>query len=364
MTPRERILATINHQVPDRIPTDGWFHPEVVARLKKHYHTDDWPVVLGKLGVEGWGDLTPHAQFPDYENRVRPRPGHPDSHSLAWIDEHTYEDAWGIRFRMGNNDRYQRWLSGPLEKVESVDDLASYQFPSLASVVDPDDYVNRVAQLKRDEEFVSGGIENPFKRIWHLRGYENALMDYLANREVLDAIYDPLFALGTEIAVRATRAGVDMIKVVGDVAMQDRIIMGPKPWREVDKPRWGKLIDACRAVNKGVHFFFHSDGKLTDLMDDLIDVGFDVINPIQPECMDPIEIKKQWGNRITLHGCISIQQTLPFGTVADVRKEVETLIRQCGRNGGLVLMPSNVIQPDTPLENIIACYETARDFKL
>lgn len=363
MTPRERILTALHHEKPDRTPTDGWFHPEVVERLKKHFQTDVWEDVLRELGVEGWASLSPGVRFAEYEKRAQPRPGHPNSMRGAWMDEHTYEDPWGVRFRRSEDDRYQRFLSGPLEKVESVDDMAGYRFPAPDDVVDPSDYAARVAQLQREGQFVSGGIENPFKRLWHLRGYENALMDYLSNREVLDAIYDPLFALITELAVRATRAGVDMISVVGDVAMQDRIIMGPKPWREVDKPRWAKLTSACRAVNPDIHFFFHSDGKLTDLVDDLVEIGFDVINPIQPECMDPLMVKKRWGNRITLHGCISIQKTLPFGTVADVRNEVETLVRECGRDGGLVLMPSNVIQPDTRLENIIACYHTARDFR-
>ncbi len=90
----------------------------------------------------------------------------------------------------------------------------------------------------------------------------------------------------------------------------------------------------------------------------------DVLNPIQPECMDPVEVRRRWGDRITLHACISIRRTLPFGSPADVRREVEALIRQCGLHGGLILMPSNNIQPDTPLENIIACYHAARDFEL
>ena len=158
------------------------------------------------------------------------------------------------------------------------------------------------------------------------------------------------------------RAGVDMVRIVGDIAMQDRVMMGPARWRRFDKPRMAKLIRTCRAVRPELHFFFHSDGKLTELVDDLIEVGFDVLNPIQPECMDPVEVKRRWGDRITLHGCISIQRTLPFGTPSDVRREVEGLIRQCGLDGGLVLMPSNNIQPDTPLENIIACYHAARDF--
>ncbi len=363
MTPRERILAALHHQRPDRTPTDGWFHPEIVAALKRHYGTDDWAVVLQQLGVEGWAETSIGFSMGEYEQRCTVRPGHPDSFRAVWLDADTYEDMWGIRFRFGEGDRYQRWVSGPLEAGESVDDLRRYRFPRIADIREPADYAGRVAQLKRDQRFVSGGIENPFKRLWHLRGYENALADYLAAPERVDAVYDPIFELYTELAVRMTRGGVDMIKVVGDVAMQDRIIMGPDLWRKVDKPRWARLVAACRAVNPDVFFFFHSDGKLTDLMDDLIEIGFDVINPIQPECMDPVEVKRRWGDRITLHGCISLQRTLPFGTVADVRAEVEGLIRHCGHNGGLVLMPSNVIQPDTPIENVIACYHAARDFR-
>lgn len=363
ISPRERIQRSLHHERPDRTPTDGWFHPEVVEKLKKHYRTDDWADVLGELGIEGWAEISPGVRSPEYEKRLGPRPGHPDSPPGVWLDDDTHEDPWGIRFKMGEDGRYQQWLSGPLQDCETAEDVGRYRFPSPADVIDPVGYADRVASLKREGQFVSGGVDNPFKRFWHLRGYENALMDYLSNLEVLDAIYDPLFALYTEICLHETRAGVDMIKVVGDVAMQDRIIMGPEPWRKVDKPRFAKLIEACRAVNPNLHFFFHSDGKLTELVDDLVEIGFDVINPIQPECMNPFEVKKRWGKRITLHGCISIQRTLPFGTVADVRNEVEGLIRECGRDGGLILMPSNVIQPDTRLENIIACYHTARDFK-
>jgi uroporphyrinogen decarboxylase len=154
-----------------------------------------------------------------------------------------------------------------------------------------------------------------------------------------------------------------MISITGDIAMQDRIIMGPEAWRRVDKPRMADLIRACRAVNPEVFFFIHSDGNVSDLMDDLIEIGFNVINPIQPECMDPVEVKKRWGDKITIHGGVSLQRTLPNGTPEEVRAEVESLIRQCGYNGGLVVFPSNVIQPDTSVENIVACFHSARDIK-
>ena len=385
MTPRQRILAALRHQPPDRTPTDGWFHPEVMAALKAHFGTDDRDVVLQRLGIEGWASLTPGVHFADFEKAATARPqaggggsGSDDrdrmrqswdeatsQHERAiWLDANTYEDAWGIRWGLGAADRYVEWRAGPLEDARCAADVAAYPFPTAADIHQPENYAEQVAQLKSSDHYVTCDIENPFKRYWHLRGYENALMDYLADHEILEAGYERMFALVTELALCGAHAGVDMIKCIGDVAMQDRIIMGPELWRRFDKPRWAAFTEAVRNVKADMVFFFHSDGKLTDLVDDLIDVGFTVINPIQPECMDPAEIKRRFGDRITLHGGISLQRTLPFGSVDDVRNEVETLIRQCGYNGGLVAMPSNVIQPDTPVANVIACFQAARDLEL
>ena len=191
---------------------------------------------------------------------------------------------------------------------------------------------------------------------------DNVLADYLIHRDLLEALYDHLYALYTDMTKRMAAAGVDMITITGDIAMQDRIIMGPDTWRAVDKPRLAKLVADTRAVNPDVYFYIHSDGDVTDLVDDIVEIGFDILNPLQPECMDPVEIKKRWGDKLTLHGGISLQQTLPFGTPEEVRAEVEDLIKKCGYNGGLVVFPSNVIQPDTSVENIIACFHAARDF--
>lgn len=362
MTPRQRILTTLNHEPPDRTPTDGWFHHEVIDSLKQHYETEDWSDVLAELGIEGWAELSPEIVSGDRAEQDSSLPGHASGQPAVWLDEHTYEDVWGARFRMGDDGRYRQWLSGPLEHAETLDDIASYAMLREAQILEPEDYPQQVADLKQQELFVTGDLENPFRRLWNLRGFENALMDYLANQEILEAVYDSLYELYTDAALRMTRAGVDMIKIVGDIAMQDRVIMGPDLWRQFDKPRMGGLIDACRQIRPDVVFFFHSDGKLTDLVDDMVEIGINVLNPIQPECMDPVEVKRRWGDRITLHGCISIQKTLPFGSPDDVRREVEDLIRNCGMDGGLILMPSNVIQPDTSVENIIACYQAARDF--
>jgi uroporphyrinogen decarboxylase len=364
LTPRQRILRALRRQLPDRTPTDGWFHAEVQRRLLAHYGTGSWDQVLAHLGIEGWAGCGIGLRFPEWEARCTARPGPEPGARGLWLDQDTHEDGWGVRHRLGAGGWYEEWVDGPLTRARTAADVARCALPGVANIDEPPDYAARVAALKAQDRFVSGGIPNPYKQAWMLRGMDNVLADYLINRPLLEALYDRLYALYTEIAVRMARGGVDMITITGDIAMQDRILMGPDTWRAVDRPRLQALIDACRAANPEVLLYIHSDGDVSDLMPDFVDLGFDVVNPLQPECIDPAEVKRRWGHRIALHGGISLQRTLPFGTVDDVRREVETLIRQCGYDGGLVVFPSNVIQPDTPVENIIACFHAARDFDL
>lgn len=363
MNARQRIIKTFRHEVPDRPPTAGWFHPVVQKRLLEYYKTENWEDVLKELGIEGWACLGPWLAFPEFEKKATARPGGLKGRKAIWLDERTYENEWGVRHRLGEGDWYEEWISGPLQHAETLDDIKKYRFPTVNDIVMPENYEKRVKELKKQGRFVESGIENPYKTAWLLRGMDNVLMDYLINREMLEYIYDTVYEVFTEMMMRMAKAGVDMISLCGDIAMQDRIIMGPDSWREVDKPRMAKLISKCKEINPDLFFFIHSDGNVSDLMDDLIEIGFDVINPIQPECMNPYDVKKKYGDKITIHGGISLQKTLPFGSPEDVKKEVEELIINCGYNGGLVVFPSNVIQPDTSVENIIKCFHAAKNFK-
>ena len=245
--------------------------------------------------------------------------------------------------------------------AESPDE---YNFPGPECIVNDPKAGERVEKYKAMGKFVSGGIEMPFKTAWQLRGLRNFLMDYAANPDFVEKLYDKIYELDVEIARKLARAGVDMITIVGDIAMQDRLFVNPKMWCSIDKPRLKYLISEAKKIKPDIHIFIHSDGNLREIMLDLIEIGFDVINPIQPESMDPVEIKRLYGDRITLHGTISVQRTLPFGTIDDVKREVIDRIERCGYNGGLVLGPSNVIPYDTPVENVIALYETTRDYDL
>jgi len=227
MTPRQRIVAALSRQVPDRTPTDGWFHHEVQRQLKAHYGTDDWNEVLAELGVEGWAGCGIGLRFPEYAARATPRPGGEPGSVAIWLDERTYENPWGVRHRIGAGGWYEEWVDGPLTGVQSAREVEEYPLPGVENIAEPADYAAQVARLKSEEMFVRGGIPNPYKMAWMLRGMDNVLADYLINRDLLECLYDRLYALYGEMARRMTRGGVDMITVTGDIAMQDRIIMGP-----------------------------------------------------------------------------------------------------------------------------------------
>jgi uroporphyrinogen decarboxylase len=364
MTRRERILTNLRHERPDRPPSVYGARAEVTRGLMRYYGVEDMGELMTILGTDGWGRVGYEIRHPgDYESRVNGSfEGDMPYSGADYImhDDVTFEDVWGVVRRIGSDRKYVEWVTGPLADAVDPDE---YDFPGPECIVPQPDLPEKVQAVKDQDLYCSVGCDMPYKKAWELRGLENTLADYIVNPAFLEKLYDKIHALFDTWLVMATEAGVDEIGFGGDVAMQDRIIMGPDAWRRIDKPRLKAVFDKCRAINPDVHIKIHSDGNLWDIMEDLIEVGFDVIDPIQPECMEPVEVKRRFGDRIVLHGCGSIQRTLPFGTVDDVRKETSDLIEQCGYDGGLVVRASNVIGYDCPTENVVAFYETIRDWK-
>ncbi len=147
-----------------------------------------------------------------------------------------------------------------------------------------------------------------------------------------------------------------------DVSAQTGMIMSPATWRRFFKPRLADIIAAARAIAADLPVFYHTDGDCRAIIDELIEIGVTILNPVQPECMDPAEIKRLYGNRLAFWGTIGIQGTLPFGTPADVRREVKRRMESVGRNGGFLIGPSHMIEPEVPWENIVALYEAIDEY--
>ena len=179
MTPRERILATLNHEVPDRTPTEGWFHHEVAESLKAHYKTDRWADVLEELGIVGWTSCEPWIDFPDFGAVTGGTPGagsEPSSDPRRRRDSRRVigdesVDAWGVRNRIEDSGRYSYWTDGPLVNATSIDEIDEYDMPGPDRVREPEHYAGKIQELKSQEMFVVAGIGNPFRTAWRLRGF-------------------------------------------------------------------------------------------------------------------------------------------------------------------------------------------------
>jgi uroporphyrinogen-III decarboxylase len=179
-------------------------------------------------------------------------------------------------------------------------------------------------------------------------------MDFALNPEIAERILDIPYQYHLTAAKRLVQMGVDMVWTGDDVGGQNALIISPDCWRKFLKPRMANFIAELKAINPQVKVAYHSDGMITPLIPELIEIGVDVLNPIQPASMDPEEIKRQFGKRLCFWGSIDEQHTLPFGTPAEVRQEVTERLKTIGKNGGLILAPTHHVQLDTPMENFWA----------
>ena len=187
-------------------------------------------------------------------------------------------------------------------------------------------------------------------------------MDMVLNPEMVNGLYNTLYEFQKEKAVLAAKAGYDVIALVGDIAGQKGMMYSPTIFEELEVPKLKNLIQAIKKTNPSIKVLYHSDGNIEAVIPQLIDCGIDILNPIQSACLDPEKIKKKYGNSLTFHGTISIQNTIPNGTVNDVKNEVINRIQTVGYNGGLIISPENSIPFDAPLANILAIYDAVFDF--
>jgi uroporphyrinogen decarboxylase len=163
-----------------------------------------------------------------------------------------------------------------------------------------------------------------------------------------------------KLGFKLIEKGADLLWLADDLGGEHQLLMSPEIFREMIKPNMGYMIDALKKNNRNIKIAFHSDGYIEPIIDDFLEVGVDLLNPIQPESMDPASIKKRYGKRVGLWGTVSTQQTLPFGNPQDVEDEVRQRIETCGPGGGFLLAPTHNIQLDVPFENIEAFYKAVK----
>jgi len=351
---RKRILTTFSHNQPDRCVTYIRINDEAMEKLMAYMRLDSSEEVEEELGIDKWKSLGLRIAMPD-DCRERINSLIPSKYKG---DKEYHITSEGRVVRVHKSANYLEdtvWY--PLGNIDKVKDLDVYPFPQPDWIKAQDDLKDRIKEYKKQGFVVSGGIAQPFKSAWLLRGMHNILMDYLINPDLINEMYERVYSFGAAYCKTLVEAGVDMISIDGDLGMQNSLMMSPSVWRRFDKERLRKLISRLKGINPGLKMYMHTDGDVREIIDDLIEVGIDILNPIQPECMNPVEIKREYGDRLVLHGAVSLQRTLPFGSPEDVKEEVRYLIKNCNIDGGFVLGPSNVLFKEIPPENIIAMYK-------
>lgn len=361
MTSRERVMTAVRHQPTDRIPMDYCTRRDVEEKLTRYFGLKDREELYRKLGVD-IRRMFIREHNPEFEERVNGvLGGHSEKSGHQYINypDGTYENAWGVVHRPSEDGLYDEWVRGPFSQDP---DLDRFHWPELSCVESVESIAERLKSFKGKYATIAT-LNYPFKDCWQMRGLEDFLCDMLVDPDYARELWKRNAAYETEKALNFIRAGGDIVSFSGDIAMQDRMMVSPKAWREIDKPLFAEMIAKFKALNPEVLVYYHSDGNMEEVLMDLVEIGVDIINPIQPECMDVARIKREYGRYFTLHGTISIQQTLPHGTLEDVRREVQSRMELGRKDGGIILAPANHVQNDTPLENILEIYRTAGSFQ-
>ncbi len=343
----------LNHERPDRCPMQISFTPEFADRLR------------ADMAIQGQTVHNPHGGGNTYaleralgEDMLLTSVGWANSY---YMDTKPYTDEWGIAWNLQPYDtvfgagHYTEIAGHPLA---DDDTLAGYRPPDPNRPELYTDSERMIEEFQEEYWIVGVTVTTIFETAWALRGLEQMMLDMALDPDLANSILDIPYHYHLTAAKKLVEMGVDMIWSGDDVGSQHAMLISPDMWRKFLKPRMATFVSDLKAINPDIKIAYHSDGDIRPIISELIEIGIDVLNPIQPLSMDPAEIKRSVGNKLCFWGTIDEQHTLPFGTAADVEAEVRERLRTVGQKGGLILAPTHHVQLDTPLENFWAMVNT------
>jgi uroporphyrinogen decarboxylase len=344
MTSYERILTTIDHKKPDRSPCDIKAVQKVVEDLVAYLAMGGTEQLYQHLGVDfrhfssaiNKAQLVPNRLRRQYEN----------AGSLI-------ASPYGVVSLKHANFPQAHRISGPFYQNR---DLDSFDWPKPDDVVLSEETIRAIELCNQAGLCSSVSYDNPFKIGYFMRRYDDFMADCLLDPDYIIELLTRISAVEIKRAELAVQAGARSALISGDFADQRSLMVSPDVFRRVLKPILADAVARIKAINPDVLPILHSDGNLFDVLPDLIECGFVAVHPIQLECMDMLEVKQKYGDKLTLFGGISVQSELPFLKPPEIRRLVRQRIEQLGGDGGFMLAPTNTILPDVPQENTVALF--------
>lgn len=351
ITPRERVKLALLHEETDRVPVDFLATDETWKQLQEN------------LGVSGRDEVMAHLGVDLRHPRMRYM-GPP----LRQFQSGGYGDPWGMRWEPVAYPRgtYFEVVERPLADITDASELEGYPWPD-PGWWDVESIVDQIAQWDQQTEYAivldefgdPGGI---FEIAWYMRGLEQFMVDMVSRPEIPFEIMRHVTDFFCALAERAlTRLGdrVDLIWTSDDIAHQRGLMLSPSLWKDLIQPHHERLNRLVHAM--GGRIMYHCCGSVMDMIPNLIEMGIDVLDVLQFSAanMDPEVLKRRFGDRLSFHGGVDVQQLLPFATPGQVAQHTRHLIEVLGAGGGFILSPTHNIQIDVPPENILAVYRAA-----
>lgn len=369
MTSRERVLTTLGHKEPDRVPISLGCAPSSMAplayrKLKKYLGIkEQGDEIVGKEVVIKFDERILQKFEVDfrcvYLNPLR-------NWKSKTYQDGTFTDEWGIRYkRMGD---YLEIVDHPL-KDAIVEDLQTYNWPNPHYPGRTDGVRKRAKELYETTDYAidSYFTASIFEQSWYLRGFEKFLADLVINQKFAEALLDKVLEIQKgffEEYLKAVGDYIHIVRVFDDLGMQTNLFINPSLYRKLIKPQHKELYRFIKQKTKA-KLLHHSCGAIYPLIGDLIEIGLDILNSMQPKALgmgNPEKLKREFGETICFHGGVDIQEILPFGTPRQVKEEVKKRIRGFAPGGGYILATAHNIQADVPPRNVVAIFEAAREY--
>lgn len=324
------------------------------------------------------------SQINDFENRI----GHRDYQSYFGLSHRSFEmevqknysfgpdlfkreklpdstvfDEYGIGHSKGSAAAFHMTRMHHPLKGAGLNEILDYPYPTV-----PEGELDRLTQ--KIQNLRSNGLASfgfmqmtVWEASWYLRSMEELMIDMMMEDEKASALLDKITQFAVSKAVTYAKAGTDILSLGDDIGTQTSIMLDVKLWETWLKPRLSAVIEAARSVNPDVLIFYHSCGHVTPFIDQLIEVGVDILNPIQPECMSFDEVHDKFGHKLSFWGTLGTQELLPFGTREEVLQTTISRLNKCGEKGGIVIGPTHMVEPEVPWENLTAIVDGVNQFQ-
>ena len=357
MNSKERILTTINHQEPDMVPIDSWLAPEVAEVLIKGLSLD----------MENDDFALKKALGNDLLYLVL---GFCDGFSSIFKEErkignNLYQDPFGIKWKKKSQQFgcYCEFSEHPLADMKNYD---GYKFPDPFNVHKKEfEIYKRIIEKDGDDYAILGGVAcTILEGAWYLRGLENFLIDLYKNRDFAIELLDKTMNYSLKISKELVKMGVDIIWWGDDIGSEKGPYLDPKLYRQLIKPRHAYMVQEVKKINKDIKVAFHTDGDIGWALNDLVEIGIDILNPLQPDVNNVEEIKKNYGKKLTFWGNVDTRNIMSNGNFTDVAEEVKKVMSILSPGGGHILCTNHTVQASArAVDNTIAYYWAAEKFR-